>query len=149
MDLLFSMTILVAREFASTHSVTSCSFTHQPSWDGSIWDALVMISASIRCKRRPCTLLSHLVVTAFALHLTNVVATWSQPHTGKCPVNFPNKEKMLHQVSMLAAVGSSPSYCHCSLLCSSQMCKPNTWMLFLSNLRSLLGNPNHSSCIFM
>ena len=44
----FSITTLVAREFASTHTVTSCLFVYQSPRDGSVWDVLAIISASIR-----------------------------------------------------------------------------------------------------
>ena len=146
MDLPFSIT-LVARELASTNRVMSCPFTHQSLWDGFIWDALAIISACIQCKRVSCTSSSHPVVTAF-LHFTDAIATQSQPHTGKCSVNFLKRKKMLRQVSTLGAVRNSPPCCYCSLLCSSQMCKPNTQVPFFSCSESLLVNPNCLKCSF-
>ena len=108
-----------------------------------------MIFASIQHRGESCTSLSHPVVTALALHLTNTVAKQSQLHTGKCPFNFPHREKMRQCMRMLCTIGSSPSYWHCGFLCSSQTCKPNSRMPFLSGSRSLLVSLNYSRCAFM
>ena len=139
---------ITTRELVATHSATSCPSTYQSPQEGSTWDALVMISASIRLRRESCISSSHLVVTALALRFTNVVTTRTQPQTNKCPVNFPHREKMLRRVCTLGAVGSSPSRCHCSRPCSSQMWKLNPRAPFLSRSGSLLVNPNRSKCAF-
>ena len=55
-------------------------------------------------------------------------------------------EKMLQQVSMLNVVGISPLRCHCSLPCSTQTCKPNTWVTYFSCSGSLQVNPNCFWC---
>ena len=76
MDLPFSITTPEASEFAPcTYTVASYPFTYQSPWDGSICDALAIISTSIRHRRGSCTPLSHPVFTALALGFTNVVAT--------------------------------------------------------------------------
>ena len=66
-----------------------------------------------------CTSSFQPIVTEFAHHFINVFATWNHPHTSKCPVNFPHREKMLWQVSTLGSGGRLLPQLHYSLPHSS------------------------------
>ena len=140
----YSIATPVARELASTHTVTSRPFTHQSPRAGSVCDDLITISSSIRRNMGSRVSSSHPSVKAFALRFTNAAATRSQPHTGKCPVSRPHTEKMARRVSTLGTCGRSPSRHHLNLPRSSQTYTPNT----RAPLRSFSGSifVNESVC---
>lgn len=118
-DLLLSTMTPVAKELASTHTVTSRPSKHQSTCAGSFSANLVMMPISIRVRSGSRTSSSQPVITKFACRFIIAVVTWSQPHTGKYPVNFQHREKMLWQVSMLGNGGRSLPWLHCNLPGSS------------------------------
>ena len=136
----YSIDTPVARELASTNTVTSWPFAHQSPCAGSVCDDLNIISSSIRRNIGSCVSSSHPIVTAFALRFTNAAATRSQPHTGKCPISRLHAEKTVRRVS-------TPLRRHLSLPCSSQTYTPNTRAPLLSS-GSLQVSPNSSRCVF-
>ena len=144
----YSIATPVARELASTRTVTSWPSVHQSPHAGSVCDDLITISSNIRCNMESCVSLSHPVVTALALRFTNAAATWSHPHTGKCPDSRPHTEKMAWRVSTLGTFGRSLSHRHLSLPRSSQTYMPNTRAPPLSCSGFLQVSPNRSRCVF-
>ena len=123
MDPLFSITPLKARELASTHMVMSYLFTHQLPQDGSVLDVFEIISTSIQCRKGSCTSLSHSIVTALFASQMQLQHRASQTLVSAQSI-FPTGKRCSDK--------SSPSHHHCSLLWSTQICKPNTRVPFLS-----------------
>ena len=74
------------------------------------------------------------------MRMTHV--TRSQPHTGRCLINFPH----IYWMSIFNISGSSFLCFHLSLLCSPRTYNPSTWVLHSSCSRSLFVNPNLSVC---
>ena len=144
----YSIATPVARELASTHTVTSWPSVHQSPHAGSVCDDLITISSSIQHNMGSCVSSSHPVVTVLALRFTNAAATRSQPHTGKCPVSRPHTEKTAQHVSTLGTFGRSPSRHHLSLPHSSQTYTPNTRAPLLSCSGFLQVSSNRSRCVF-
>ena len=134
---LLSTATVVTNKFAFTSTVTSCPLMHQVPCTGS---------ACITFMKMSSISLSHPVVKAFTLHFSNMVATHNQPHTGKCPVNFPHTEKITWQVRTLRTIGSSLLWHHHSLPCSSQTLNLNTHVACLNCSGILLVKPNCSRC---
>ena len=128
---MLSTTTPVTSELASTHTVTLCPLMHQSPCARLICTTLVMMSFSICLRRWSCSSSSQSAVTAFAHYFMNVVTMQSQPHTRRCPVNFPCTEKMVQQVSTADTKESLPSKF------TSQICKPSTYSCSGSLLVSL------------
>ena len=136
---LISITSPVINELAFTQTVTSCPLMYQVPCTEPVCVTLVKIFAIIRLRRMSFISLSHPVVKAFTLRFTNAVVTHNQPHTGKCPVNFPHTEKITQQVSTL------PQHHH-SFPGSSQTRNPNAHVPCLNCSKILLVKLNCSRC---
>ena len=137
-----SMITLVAKELMSTHTVTSRPSMLQSPCAGSFCAIRALISDSIWIRGGSRVLSSQSAVTEFARRLTNAVAMQSHPHTGRCPINFPHREKMLWWVSTSGNIGSSPPQHHCNFPCFFMTHKPSTWVPSLNHSGSLHVNPN-------
>ena len=89
-----SRSTLVARELASTHTLMSCSVAHHRSCKGSLCVSLAIVSRTICRSGTSSVVSSHPWVMALALCFIIPVAAWSHPHTGRCPISFPHREKI-------------------------------------------------------
>ena len=139
----------MANKLTSTKTLTSCLLMHQVPCTGSACVTLAKMSVIIRLRRGSLISSSHPVVKAFTLRFTNVVATRNQPHTEKCPVNFPHTEKITPWLSTQGTVGSSLLRRHRSFPCSSQTRNRNTRVPCLNCSGILLVKTNCSRCSLM
>lgn len=128
-DPLLSTKTPVTKELVSTHMVSLCRQSPCAFW----WRcSLAFELGAGPVLLHPSQSLPSLLV------ISHVVVM----HTGRCPVNFPHREKILQQVSMLGIGGSSLLCLHWSLPYSFQICKHMMWVPFFSCFRLLLVSPN-------
>ena len=85
----------VARELVSTHTLMSCPVAHHRPCERLLCVTLAIVSRTICRSGASSVVSSHLQVTALALHFIIPVATRSHPHTGRCLISFPHREKIV------------------------------------------------------
>lgn len=112
-----STTTPVAKELESIHMVTSCLLTHHSPCARSFCAILVMLSVSIRTKN--------------GSRVSSSQPDLADFHECKDP-----------PMGTIGIGGSSISGLHCSLPCSSQICRPNTRLPSIDCSEFLLTSPN-------
>lgn len=108
----------VASKLALTNILNSCLFTHHKPSAESLVHILMMISSIICLWMVSCTLSSHPDIIWHAYHFKNAFAGQNQSYTSKCPLNFPNNEKMPQWMIISSIDRILLMYRHLSLLCS-------------------------------
>ena len=91
----------VARELASTHTLRAWPSTYHLSHAGSSLRTLMRTSLIMVLWGVSSILSSHPAVMSDALRLMNTTATWSQPPTGRCPMNLPHSENVFRREACL------------------------------------------------
>ena len=90
-----SRSTLVARELASTHTLMSCPVVHHRPGEWSLCVTLAIFFWTICNSGASSVVLPHPRVTALALRFIIPVVAQSHPHTGRCLISFPHREKIV------------------------------------------------------
>ena len=104
------------------------------------------VSDIIHCSKLSPISSSQSFVTKLALLLSTPQATWSQPHTRKCPTSLLHKENTACHVTISGASGTMLPCFHHNLLCSIATANPNTHALSSSCSGSLHLSLNLARC---
>ena len=139
----------IIKELASTHTFSSCPSTHQSPWAGLSRRTESTVSDIICCSKLSLISSSQPFVTELALLLSTLQATWSKPHTGKCPTSLPHKENTACCVTISGASGTMLPRFHRNLPCSIATANPNTCVSSSNHSGSLHSSPNLARCSLM
>ena len=107
------------------------------------------VSDTMHWRRASLVLSSQSFVTELALLLSIPQATWSQPHTGRCPTSLPHKKKTVHRMMMRGMSGTTLPCLHYSLPRSFATASPSTCMPFSNCSGSLHSSPKWARCSLM
>ena len=137
---------LIDKELTSIQTFSSRPSTYQSRWAGSSRRTESTVSDIICCSKLSLFSSSQTFVTELALLLSTSQATWSQPHTGKCPTNLPHKENTACHMTISGVSGTMLPRFHRNLPCSIMTANPNTRAPSSNHPESLHSSPNLARC---
>ena len=108
-DLCLSKATPIIKELASTHTFRSWPSTHQSPQARSSHCIEPMVSDTMHWRRASLFSLSQPFMIEFVLLLSILQATWSQPHTERCPTSLLHKENTVHHMTIPGVIGNHAS----------------------------------------